>query len=630
MTLAYVVVTLIKILVMILFLLNAAAIATWADRRQSAMVQDRIGPNRATVYLPSWLARGVVFGFHLLLSVFPIFLSVFKLNDEKPKEKLIDIAKIFQMESLDFGAKFEKLKDLLTKLLTFSTQHMVESIMWGSQLFVFVVWLSLLGLCSSVRSKGKRFAFEGFLESIDPRVFLFGGIILHGLVWIGTSSMKYTMLHTIHRAMYLGFAAYLILFGLYASARIPSGKVALRLAGMIHAMADAIKLIWKEDFVPPRADKLLHGLAPIMAMFPALITCAVIPFGDHICLSRSGPKGELIFKDLLNLAPFSYPQGCPGNFRPEPLQIMEMNVGILYIFAVAGTAVVGAALAGWSSDNKYSLLGGLRAAGQMISYEVAMGLSLVGLFLIYGNLRLQPMVQWQGANAWGIFVQPFAFLLFLTALCAETKRVPFDQPEGESEIVAGYFVEYSGMKFGMFYTGEYLELIASSALLVTLFFGGYQIPFLHRDGITVAFGNTILFEYKIMHGLVSLLYVGAFFFKTILMTWIQIFFRWTLPRFRYDQVMKLGWTKLLPLSLGNILVTAAIVLIIDSASSKVQGTLKWFADCSQALVLVLSIVAVVALVWSFVKPAKHRQFLKSTSSKFAAALGGAKTGPQQA
>ncbi len=169
------------------------------------------------------------------------------------------------------------------------------------------------------------------------------------------------------------------------------------------------------------------------------------------------------------------------------------------MFAMGGTGVIGAALAGWASDNKFSLLGGLRAASQMVSYEVAMGLSLVGLFMIYGVVRPSMMVEWQGENTWGIFVQPFAFFLFLAALVAETKRIPFDQPEGESEIVAGYFVEYSGMKFGMFFMGEYIELFVSSALLVTLFFGGYALPFLHNDGLTIAFGDTKLFEYKMLH-----------------------------------------------------------------------------------------------------------------------------------
>ena len=233
------------------------------------------------------------------------------------------------------------------------------------------------------------------------------------------------------------------------------------------------------------------------------------------------------------------------------LQVADLNVGILYMFAMGGTGVVGAALAGWASDNKFSLLGGLRAASQMVSYEVAMGLSLVGLFLVFGSVRLGQMVEWQGENAWGIFVQPFAFFLFLAALVAETKRTPFDQPEGESEIVAGYFLEYSGMKFGMFFMGEYIELFISSALLVTLFFGGYQLPFLHHDGITVAFGDTSLFEYKMNHPAVVIIGVLTFFGKTMLMAFVQIFFRWTLPRFRYDQVMKLGWTKLLPLSLGQ-------------------------------------------------------------------------------
>jgi NADH-quinone oxidoreductase subunit H len=182
----------------------------------------------------------------------------------------------------------------------------------------------------------------------------------------------------------------------------------------------------------------------------------------------------------------------------------------------------------------------------------------VGLFVIYGSVRLGTMVEWQGENAWGIFVQPFAFFLFLAALAAETKRVPFDQPEGESEIVAGYFVEYSGMKFGMFFMGEYIDLFVSSAILVTLFFGGYQLPFLHADGITVAFGDTRVFDYRMTHISVVIISALVFFGKTVLMTWVQVFFRWTLPRFRYDQLMTLGWKALLPLALLNLFWVAAL------------------------------------------------------------------------
>jgi NADH-quinone oxidoreductase subunit H len=266
----------------------------------------------------------------------------------------------------------------------------------------------------------------------------------------------------------------------------------------------------------------------------------------------------------------------------------------------------------------------------MVSYEVAMGLSLVGLFIIYGSVRLGDMVQWQGQYAWGIFVQPFAFILFLAALAAETKRIPFDQPEGESELVAGYFVEYSGMKFGMFMTGEYVELITSSALLVTLFFGGYQLPFLHRDGLTIALGDATLFQYKMTHFAVSATYVIAFFAKTILMTWVQIFFRWTLPRFRYDQVMRLGWTKLLPCAIANMMITGILVLAVDSAPAGLSAGLRVIADISQLIVAVGGFAAVVALIAGLLEPVERKRFLHSTAARFAAAAGGTKASPQQA
>jgi NADH-quinone oxidoreductase subunit H len=266
----------------------------------------------------------------------------------------------------------------------------------------------------------------------------------------------------------------------------------------------------------------------------------------------------------------------------------------------------------------------------MVSYEVAMGLSLVGLFLVYGGVRISAMVEWQGENAWGIFVQPFAFFLFLAALVAETKRIPFDQPEGESEIVAGYFVEYSGMKFGMFFMGEYIELFVSSALLVTLFFGGYQLPFLHHDGITVAFGNTVLFEYKMFHVAVVAIGAATFFVKTMLMAFVQIFFRWTLPRFRYDQVMKLGWTKLLPLSLANIMVTGVLVLAAKEAGPDATAALKVAADVTQAVVALAALAACVALIVGLLEPVERKRFLASTAARFAAAAGGTKATPQQA
>ena len=331
-----------------------------------------------------------------------------------------------------------------------------------------------------------------------------------------------------------------------------------------------MKLIWKEDFVPQERRQAPPRAGADHRALPGARDLRRHPLRRHDVLSRQHVARRTPGWDLerpLHLAPAISRAGCAPNQLAVNLQIADLNVGILYLFAMAGTGVIGAAIAGWASDNKFSLLGGLRAASQMVSYEVAMGLSLCGLFVVYGAVRMHPMVNWQTEHAWGIFVQPFAFFLFLTALAAETKRVPFDQPEGESEIVAGYFVEYSGMKFGMFYTGEYLELITSSALLVTMFFGGYHLPFLHGDGITVAFGDTTLYDYRMTHLAVSVIHVLTFFGKTIFVTFIQIFFRWTLPRFRYDQVMKLGWTKPLPAAIANLLVTGIIVLAIDGARS---------------------------------------------------------------
>jgi NADH-quinone oxidoreductase subunit H len=318
----------------------------------------------------------------------------------------------------------------------------------------------------------------------------------------------------------------------------------IRLAGLLHPLADALKMIWKEDFVPPNADKFLHAAAPIIALTPALATFAVIPFGDVVFLDH-----------LTNVLPRT---GAVVSGPAIPLQVASLNVGILYIFAIAGTGVVGAAVAGYSSDNKYSLLGGLRAAGQMVSYEVALGLSLVGCFMVYDTLLLDEMVRWQGQHVWGIAAQPLAFILFFTAATAESKRIPFDVPEGESELVGGYFTEYSGMKFGMFFMGEFVEVVVSSALLTTLFFGGYQVPFLERWGFDI--GNTAV---PLAHWVVVILQVLAFIVKLTVLIWLQLMVRWTLPRFRYDQIMKLCWRFLLPLSLLNILVTGVVLLVLE-------------------------------------------------------------------
>jgi NADH-quinone oxidoreductase subunit H len=333
-------------------------------------------------------------------------------------------------------------------------------------------------------------------------------------------------------------------------AGIPIGGKNIALWGLLHPLADALKFMWKEDFIPPKADKLLHAIAPIISVVPAIAAFAVIPF--------SGPIYSMHLMDVLPATP----EGAG-----RALQVASINVGVLYVFAVGGTGVIGAALAGYCSDNKYALLGGIRAAGQMVSYEVTLGLSLVGCFMLYGSLLLEDMVAYQVNNhVWGIFLQPLAFILFFTGSIAETKRIPFDVPEGESELAAGYFTEYSGMKFGMFMMGEYIEIVASSCLLVALFFGGYDVPFLFADGVRLQFmhwdfGGLVL---PLPHIVVTVIGVLNFILKVVVLCWLSLMIRWSLPRFRYDQIMKLCWQYMLPASLANIFLTGVGLLIWDT------------------------------------------------------------------
>lgn len=332
----------------------------------------------------------------------------------------------------------------------------------------------------------------------------------------------------------------------------------ITLGGLLHPIADSVKMMWKEDFVPPNADKLLHALAPIIAMIPTVATFAVVPFGDVLY------PGHL----------FDYvPEGGFVGEAGIPLQIGSVNMGILFCFAIAGTGIIGAAIGGYASDNKYSLLGGLRAASQMVSYEVALGLTLVPCFMLYGSLRLEDMVHFQRDHLWGICYPPLtlAALLYFVAATAEGKRVPFDLPEGESEIVGGYFTEYSGMKFGMFFTGEFIEVVGLACFAAVLFFGGWDVPFLTPQGWDfpgewsfIIPGSRVLVSdlIAIPHLAVVAIQVFTFFFvKVFLMIWFQLMIRWTLPRFRYDQVMRLCWKGLLPAAMVNVLLTALFIVL---------------------------------------------------------------------
>ena len=302
--------------------------------------------------------------------------------------------------------------------------------------------------------------------------------------------------------------------------------------GLFHAIADAIKMFTKEDFIPQGANRFLHTLSPIIALIPAILTFAVVPFGGQYELW--GTKINLVISDL--------------------------DVGLLFVFAIASIATYGYVIAGWASNNNWSLLGSMRTASQMISYEVTMGLTIVGVLMVYGTMKLTEIgaAQEDFLN-WGFFLQPVGFFMFLAASIAENKRIPFDAPEAESELVAGYFTEYSGLKFGMFFMSEFIEMVTIGAIVTILFFGAWHIPFLSSATLLswLDFLGTNWATLALM-----LIHIGVFFAKVIFFIWFQMTIRWTLPRFRYDQIMKLGWKILLPLSLANILITGLVILIV--------------------------------------------------------------------
>ena len=376
-----------------------------------------------------------------------------------------------------------------------------------------------------------------------------------------------------------------------------------RAGGLIQNLADAAKLIFKEDVVPGHIKhKVYFIFAPVIVFFTAVVSFAVVPFADTLVI---GDKSYV-------------------------MQAIPTDIGILWFLALAGFAVYGIILAGWSSTNKYGMLGGLRAAAQVISYEIPMGLALVSLLVVYGTVNLSEMAQFQGQllfgfiPMWGVILQPLGVIIFIIAAFAETNRTPFDLAEGESELVAGFHVEYSAMKFAVFFMGEYVAMFTSSAIIITLFFGGYQIPWLntatlvtyakpvalvlmialpvlmyyfagwirrsnvsHYDRpndprkreasvyIKILWGVVILMEIMLLAILLSSsggvaarifvaeLQIATFLLKTTMMCFVYVWVRWTLPRFRYDQLQRLGWQTLLPLSLLNIFVTSAVVVALS-------------------------------------------------------------------
>ncbi len=286
--------------------------------------------------------------------------------------------------------------------------------------------------------------------------------------------------------------------------------------GLLQPAADAIKSFFKEDFTPGHVRKVYFWLAPAIVMIPSLLTVAVIPFGS--------------------------------NLGKQQMVIADLNVGILYTFGIVSLCVYGIVLAGYAANSKYPFLGGIRSSAQMVSYEIAMGMSVIPLFLIVGGLNLSDLIGWQGQHGWLIIYSPVSFVIFLAAMFAETNRLPFDLPESEQELAGGYNVEYSSMKFALFFMGEYAAMTAASAMMVTLFLGGWTLPFagLDRPAESPSFG---------------LIQIGIFLAKMLVVEFMIIWVRWMWPRFRYDQLMDLGWRRFIPLALANIVATALVLWV---------------------------------------------------------------------
>jgi NADH-quinone oxidoreductase subunit H len=308
------------------------------------------------------------------------------------------------------------------------------------------------------------------------------------------------------------------------------------IGGMPFLIADALKMLTKENIEPSQRSRVLYELAPMAAFAPSFVLFAVVPVGPPVDMAVGNAVHRIA------------------------LQVASIDAGLLFVFGAASLAVYGTALAGWSSNSKLAILGGVRASSQMISYEVSLGLSLAGSMMAYQTLRLEEMVRAQGTLLWGflpslgIFLQPVGMIVFFASAFAETKRAPFDLPEGESEIV-GYFVEYPGMKFGMMFLAEFIEVVVLAAITTAIFFGGWH-PIVFEQTLRETFGEGSVAWAAIC--------AGAFLSKVLLLCWLQLVIRWTLPRFRFDQVQKLCWKMMLPFALGNVFLTGALILVDPS------------------------------------------------------------------
>ncbi len=308
--------------------------------------------------------------------------------------------------------------------------------------------------------------------------------------------------------------------------------------GILQPLADAVKMFMKEDFIPAHSNKWLFIAGPCISMFTALMTSVVVPFGDKLDL------GGGVMLDL---------------------QGIDVNIGILWVFGIVSLGVYGVLIGGWASNNKYSLLGAIRAASQNISYELAMGLSIIAILMLSGSLSTKSIVETQQGGHWNILYQPLGFVIFIVCAFAECNRTPFDLPECETELIGGYHTEYSSMKLGFYLFSEYINMFISGAVMATLYFGGYDYP-----------GYNFIFE-KFGNNIAVLLGVGALIGKALFFVFVFMWVRWTLPRFRYDQLMGLGWTGLIPLSMFNVVLTGATMLftVNDGGSNWYTVAASW-------------------------------------------------------
>jgi NADH-quinone oxidoreductase subunit H len=337
------------------------------------------------------------------------------------------------------------------------------------------------------------------------------------------------LIHLIKIACVIGVMLGIVAYTVFAERKICAwmqdriGPNRVGPLGLLQPLADGLKFVFKEDVLPHHVNKVYFTLAPMIAMIPALITIAVVPWGSQLVIPSIAPA-------------------------PIKAVIADLNVGILFVFAIASLGVYGIVLAGWSSNSKYPFLGSIRSSAQMISYEVCLGLSVVPIFMQVGSLNLMKVVEYQGQHTWLALTQPLSFFIFMVSAFAETNRLPFDLPEAEQELVGGYHTEYSSMKFAMFFMGEYAAMFVASALMATLFFGGWSLPFAPFNAPAQTLN-------------VGLAHIGIFLAKVCVFLFFYIWVRWTIPRFRYDQLMALGWKGFIPLTLVNIVISGVVFAI---------------------------------------------------------------------